>query len=514
MEKQTSNEIDLGNVLKVILKHKLIILIVMIVCAAGAYCYARFAVVPQYTASAYLYVNNNRTNLDSYTIAELNASQTLADTYAVIAKTRTVLESAQTYAETDYSLARLEKMVSIEVVNETPVIMVSVTSSNAEEAQKLCNGITEAIPSFSAEIIVGADARIVEEAEYPSNPANSNRTSYAIIGALAGLVLICLILVIIDQTNDCVPNADYLQSTFTNIPLLAKIPDILEDANKSRSGKHLTADDVYLNERSYICDNMTFGVSEAYKFLRASLAVALGNTTGSKMIGITSANNHEGKSICAINTSYSFSLLKNTVLLEGDLRIPTLAKRLSLRRTPGLTEIVSGNKEIVEATQHSGINESWDVITSGNRPANPTEVLASDGTAGLLQQLSNSYDYVVMDLPPANELSDAVIASRMLDGIVVVVKEGETSKKSLNATIEKLNQANATVLGFALVNSADGDSAYGKGGRYGKYGKYGKYSKYSKYSKYATSDRYARAARQTENATVREVQTENTEKTE
>lgn len=504
MEKKQDKEfVNILDVLSILWHYAWALVLVAVLCGIGGYVYADLTQQPTYTASSYIYVNNTTaTTNPSSTTSEIAASKMLADTYTVIARMNSVLDEAQQAAGTHYSYGTLAGMVSVNAVEDTGVLRISVTAGNAQDAMNLANGMINAIPSTASKIIVGSDARVMQEAELPS-ASMPNKVRYAVLFALAGVLVLGLILVLSEVSNDRILDAEYLQNTY-NIPLLAVVPDIFESDSKKRperpkKGKNGKATsnsaDYYLEERAFICDKMSFSASEGYRILRTSITTMMGNVAGGKAIGITSPHNNEGKSLCAMNTSYTFGLLEHTLLLEGDLRIPTIAKRFSIKRAPGFSELIRGKQEIADVIQRTADTKNLDIITSGNRPSNPAETLASDSAQNTLSTLTSMYDYIIMDLPPVNELADAVIAGRMLDGVIIVINEGETSKSGLRAAIRRLEQANTTILGFVMVNAATSlyeDAGYGKYGKYGKYSRYSKYSRYGRYSRYSKYNRYGK----------------------
>ncbi len=495
-KKKDSELFDLMDVLGIIAHYLPIILIVTVIFGISGFVFSKHVLQPKYTASSYIYVNNNTNTIanQSYsTTSELTASKMLADTYTVIAKMNSVLGAAQEAAGTDYSYDKLAGMVSVDSVEQTGVLKISVTADNAVDAMLLANGMINAIPDVAKSIIAGSDTRVMQEAELPL-ATMPNTFKITLLCALAGAVITALIFVLLEMFNDKIMDSEYLQNNY-NIPILAIIPDLFETDSKKRSEKKKKSAhskvpaEYYLEERPFICDKMNFGASEGYKMLRTGITTALGTATGGKAIGITSPNNNEGKSLCSINTAYTFALLDKALLLEGDLRIPTAAKRLSINRTPGFTELIRGQHTIEDVIQRTKDTKDLDIITSGNRPSNPAEILASDAAQNAFSILNSHYSYIVMDLPPVNELSDTIIAGRMLDGVILVVNEGETSKAGLAAAIRRLEQSNTTILGFVMVNAVN--SMYENNG-YGKYGKYKKYSHYSSYGRYSRYDRYSR----------------------
>lgn len=215
-----------------------------------------------------------------------------------------------------------------------------------------------------------------------------------------------------------------------------------------------------------------FAAMEAYKLLRTNLQYSFADDMGCHTIGITSSSRGEGKSTTSINTAYTLAEAGSRVLLlECDLRLPSISTKLHLKRKPGLSEILS-NRDYLENTiqkfsrQKKNGKVEIDVITSGEIPPNPSEMLGSNRMALFIKKLSQNYDYIIFDLPPVMAVSDAVIVSKLLNGVVVVVRDSYTEGNSLKETISQLKFVNAKILGFVYTFAPGFSKDYGKKYRY------------------------------------------------
>lgn len=195
-----------------------------------------------------------------------------------------------------------------------------------------------------------------------------------------------------------------------------------------------------------------FAVEEAYKSLRTSLVFSLPEDT-CKIIEITSSTQNEGKSITSINLA--ISLAKNgerVILLDCDLRLPTVAKKLKISQKPGLTNYLFDLNSIQDViyTHPSGI----DVIPTGDIPPNPSETLGSMRMTAALEYLKNHYDYVILDAPPVGLVTDAAVLAPKVSGVVLVVRQGVAYVEGVDAAINKLRMANGKIIGFVLTDSS------------------------------------------------------------
>ncbi len=227
-----------------------------------------------------------------------------------------------------------------------------------------------------------------------------------------------------------------------------------------------------------ICENMTYAAREAFKRLRTNVLMAFPEEEAGKcrVIGITSAQPSEGKSTVSVNLAYSLAELgKSVLLIDGDMRRPSLHDKLGFRPTPGLSELLTSEDSIGRAVvryKSTVAETSFNVITGGSIPGNPSELLNSKRFDMLMQALTSAYDYVIMDLPPINAVIDAVNASRLTDGMIVVLRERNCPRAVLADCMDQLAYARANVLGFVVNGSIEGASKryqYGQQAyRYGK----------------------------------------------
>ncbi len=224
--------------------------------------------------------------------------------------------------------------------------------------------------------------------------------------------------------------------------------------------------------------NLEFTATEQYKLLRTNLEFTLPANVKCPIIGVTSSMRGEGKSTTAVNLSYVLAEKGSKVLLiDGDLRIPSIAKKMGISNTPGLTDLLMG-KPVDFGALRTDILDDWYILPSGDIPPNPSELLGSTRMEAVLSALREKFDYIVLDLPPVNIVSDALSVSSLITGIVVVIREEYTEKKDLEHCFRQLKLSNVNVLGCVLNEAKNG------GGSYGKYKKY----KYYKYYRYKTDD--------------------------
>jgi len=227
--------------------------------------------------------------------------------------------------------------------------------------------------------------------------------------------------------------------------------------------------------------NLEFTAVEQYKLLRTNLDFTIPENEKCAVIGVTSSIRGEGKSTTAINLSYVLAEKGSKVLLiDGDLRIPSVAKKMGINGRMGLTDILMGKGAQISEFQSKILN-NWYIVPSGEIPPNPSELLGSGRMESILAGLKEKFDYIIIDLPPVNIVSDALSISSFITGMIVVIREEYTEKKDLEYCFRQLKLSNVNVLGCVM------NEAKTEGGSYNKYKKYRYYKRY-KYYKQGPND--------------------------
>lgn len=218
-------------------------------------------------------------------------------------------------------------------------------------------------------------------------------------------------------------------------------------------------------------DNLNFATAEAYKLLRTNLNFSFPDGAKCMVIGVTSAVSGEGKSVTSANIAYTMAQSgRRVLLLEADMRLPTLAGRLHIRRKPGLSNLLAGQCSGNDILQKTQLQPNLWVAAAGDIPPNPAELLGSGRMAATLEALSVHFDVVIVDLPPVTAVADALVVSKQVDGMVIVVRQDYSDRISVEETVRQLRFAEARILGFVMT---DADLQKKKYKRYGSYRAYG-----------------------------------------
>ena len=196
-----------------------------------------------------------------------------------------------------------------------------------------------------------------------------------------------------------------------------------------------------------------------------------------KTLAFTSANVSEGKSTVTDNIAVVFAQNgKRVLLVDADLRRPTLSRSFNVDGQQGLTTILTSQEQTLDFSQIiklSGI-KNLDVLPSGPIPPNPAELLSSQRMQAFMKAVKNNYDLVILDVPPMLEVTDTQVLSHSLDAVILVIRQGITQKMAARRSVELLKMAHANLLGYVMNDADAGEGAgYGYGYGYGYYYGYG-----------------------------------------
>jgi len=192
-------------------------------------------------------------------------------------------------------------------------------------------------------------------------------------------------------------------------------------------------------------------ISEQYRSLRSNIKFTMVDGNFKTLI-VTSSSQTEGKSTTSANLAVAFAQQdKKVLLVDADLRKPTVHKRFRLRNNIGLTNVLVDKLDFNSVMLKSESENLW-FLTSGATPPNPSELLDSNAMKTLVESLREKFDVIIFDAPPVLPVSDAKILGKLCDGALVVLKQSHTKKEHLTECKKELDIAGIKVLGTVLTN--------------------------------------------------------------
>ena len=486
-------EIDLQRLLVALVKKGWLIGITAVIGAMVALVVTVLFITPKYQASAMFYVNNNSLSLGETSLSissqDISASKSLVNSYIVILNTRESLNDVIDYAGVNRTYNEIKGMISASAVSSTEIFRVTVTSTDPQEAEHIADAIAYVLPKRISSIIEGTSAKVVDAAVMPTRSSSPNYTKNTMIGFVAGLVLAAVFVVIRELMDITIRKEEDITQTCTH-PVLAAVPDMEVDTKggyyygygKTKSGQKSRN-----GSNELVGGGISFAAAESYKLLRTKLQFSFADEKTCHIVGVSSALTGEGKSLTAINLAYSTCQLgKRVLLIDCDLRRPSLADKLPISKTPGLSDFLSGQIGPENLIQRCTLKEGeypFHAIAPGHMPPNPLELLTSPRMEKLLLKLRESYDYIILDLPPVGEVSDALAAAKFTDGMLLVVRQNYCDRIALNGAARQFAFVDAKILG--VVFNCTNEEGKGYSNKY--------YKRYYK-SYYRAYDRSYRAA--------------------
>ncbi|QNF93459.1 polysaccharide biosynthesis tyrosine autokinase [Janibacter sp. YB324] len=419
-----------------------------VVLAVAAAIAVTLTTTPVYEARARIYLSAEQTSNSSSEGGVFVLTSEDLDTYVSILDTPAVLEPLREELglEPGHPIT-----VSAQTSGSTSILNITARAADGQEAADIANEVGPQLGKVAGEfstLLKSSGQTVVstpiQPASASSRPVSPDPVRNIGLGLLAGLVLGLGLAFVRHALDTKVRGEDDIRP-HSDAPMLAGLP--LE-----RSSKSLVS----------VEDDPHGRHAEAIRRLRTNL-MFVDVTTGRHSFVVTSAMPGEGKTTTAVNLALAMADSgRRTLLVDADLRNPSVARALGMEGSVGLTTVLLGDAEVHDVIQTWG-SAGMDVLPSGQVPPNPSELLGSAPMEALLSSLVDEYDFVLVDSPPVVPVIDAVVVERLTGGLLMIVGIDRTKKKDLVAALKQLDTVGARVSGFAR------NFVQGKGGEY-RYG--------------------------------------------
>lgn len=426
-------KLDFIDVLKIINKRKIIVISILSIFIIITAIFNFYIIEPTYEADTTIIVSKSEANTDdTISSEELSVTKNLAITYANIIKSRTVLEKVISSMNLEYNYEELYSSINIQSIEDTQIIKISVQNKSAEVAMNIANSIPDIFKSEVKRLTNTNKVEIIDKAILSTKPVRPRKVINVSIAFIIGFLISITFAFILDYLDSKIKNKSDVEN-YLGLPIIGSI------AMDKMLKKEVT-NTLISNEGPIL---------ESYRSIRNNIEFFNIDKT-IKVIMVTSSQPGEGKSTFISNISKVFATLddKKILLIDCDFRRPKIHKIFKINNTQGLTDILVKNIHISECIKNiSGLN----IISAGTKPINPSDILASKKMIHFIQQIRSEYDYIFIDSPPVNIVSDAEVLSRIVDGVIVIIGCNEVERNSVKQCKEKLNNLNANILG-CIVN--------------------------------------------------------------
>ncbi len=404
-----------------------------------------------YASSATLIVSTPPTGvLDPY--AATQTTQQRAQSYANLATDAEVLERAAERLNVGLSAGELGELVSARVVEETMLLEIDARAKSPELAQQ------------TATVVADEVIRLIKKLETPTN----DNVPAPIIARLAAKAAL--------NPVPVAPNIPVNLVTGLTLSLLAGIAgavlrDLLDTSVKTAEDVQSIAGsapiatlpyDASVRDNPLSSDDSNGAMNEAFRVLRTNLQFADLDARRQTIL-VTSSVPDEGKTFVATNLAISLAKAGRSVLLfDADMRNPNVGKLLGLENTVGMITVLLGRASLEQAIQPHASGVSF--LGTGPQPPNPAEVLDTQAMRDLLGKLRTSFDVVIVDAPPLLPVADAAILLTEVDGALLLVRHGSTTRSQLKHAITRVQAVGGRLFG-TVVNAAPahGIGSYGYG---------------------------------------------------
>ncbi len=341
----------------------------------------------------------------------------------LISKTRSDIQSLQTE---NFSLVSLER----EVENNRRIY------ENFQVSLMETSGKSD---------YTASNVHIIDRATVPKTPFKPNIKLIIVLAGVFGIFFGIVLAFMREALDNTFKTPDAVEEKL-KIPALGITPVVKKKKNIAKP------------EKQYLDDSRS-PFAESINTIRTGLLFSnIDNPP--KTILVTSATGSEGKSTMAMNLAAAYSHLGKTLLLEVDLRKPSVAKSLEIETKLGLTDLVTGSVTTASEVFYKENNDQLSVITCGTIARNPLELLSSQKFEQVLESLKSHFDYIILDGPPTLPVSDSCILANKVDGVIFAVKAEDTRIKVAKEAVSRLQKLNANIIGAVLTVAEPNKMSY------------------------------------------------------
>lgn len=375
------------------------------------------------------YITDPSVNINS---SDFSQAKNLVSSYMQILRSKTFLNKVLEETGLPYSVEYIRSGISSSAVENTAVFNVNVSNPIPANAMNIANAIGDLAPDEITRIVKSGGIEVLDRAVLPTVPYQTTSIpKMALIGGLAGVLLSSFLFLLIGLLDTTVRKKHEINDTFT-IPLLGDVPEMTAPGRKLPAVRILTQDSPFVWK-------------ESYNTIRTNLRFT-GHGEKCPVYAITSADTAEGKTLNTINLAISYSQLgKKTLVIDADMRKSSMSTALDISLLDGLSEYLAG---IVDTPFIKEYFDDLFVISSGEIPPNPAELLSGSRWHDFLENCKKDYDVIFIDLPPVGIVADALLLSKDATAYVLIVKEKVTKLDRERMAVSKLEALGANICGF------------------------------------------------------------------
>lgn len=466
---ETEDGITLMDLFRIVRKHILWGIITFVVVFA-AVCAYTFLVPPKYSATAQVFATYSDSSAQDNNISNFSTASTYISnqiqSYPTLATTEAVLKPVIDDLGLDTTVANLAGQITATNPTNTAFVNITAETGDAKQASDIANSVAESLSNVVEKSLHTSGKEspvklsVVQRAAEPVTPSSPKVALYLAVGLVAGLILGVFVTLIRDLMATRVEESRDLQDII-NAPIMGRIP----------------TDESLQEGKPLIVSNPSGRITEEFRRIRTNLSFT-SKVEGSdaRMIVISSVEPSEGKTTVSVNVAAALAENGAKVLLiDADLRHPSVADHIGLEGGAGLTHVLSDQAAVKDAVQRYW-KPNLHILPAGPKPLNASMLLNSKTMSKLLDTALHTYDYVIVDTAAMVVANDAAVFGAKSNGIVLVSGRDVTMKRDLKEIAVQLDNLNVPVMGF-VFNFAKERKVSANGNYYYYYDEGGKKSR-------------------------------------
>lgn len=413
--------------------------------------------VPKYKSSATLLLTQTEQKSDDEAItqSDVNLNNNLLTTYSEIIKSKTVLRTVIENLELNIEEDELYKEVAVNTKVNSQTLEIVVYNKEAELAQDIANEISEVFSEKVNQLYKINNVEIIDEAFMEEEPYNINHTKDIAISIVLGIVISMMISLLIYFIDTTVKDEKDIEE-FVKLPVLINLP---LSKNKQKKSTDLIS---FSDPKSII--------SESFRTLRTNLIFAQDENLLQNIL-ITSCNPSEGKTYTSSNLAITFAKAnKKVIIVDADMRKGRLHNVFGEKNENGLSNYLKylacgKENDLRKVSQYIKTTRvpNLHIMTSGDRPLNPSELISSPNMLEIIKTLDKIYDVVIIDGTPSAIVSDSIAISKYIKTILVVAEYKRTKLETLKRLKKQIENVNAKITGVILNKYPISEKTYGSG---------------------------------------------------
>lgn len=464
MYEENESRIGITILIKCVLEKWKLVVACGLICALMGVIFASVTYVPQYTSSIKYVINtaetaNTQLKADNFVVAEY-----LANTYSHVIKSDDFIDRIK--AETGIE-ENIDPYISSQLLEGSNVMKVVVKTTDKQKSYRIAEAISLYLPEKAKETVRDGTLEAFEKPRKAEMPDSDNGvTKAALIGLAIGVALSAAVIIFMQIIRNSVMTPNALTDKI-DIKHIGSVPHI--DINKKKGRRS------NVHEPMLVTNKKTgFVFNETYKSIRTKIE-RYSKKNNAKAILVTSALENEGKTTVAVNIALALAQNGNKVImLDCDLRKPAVATVLDSKDKVSVQaiDVIKGQASVEKAIAHI---EKYNIDMIGGLKAvsNSSEVLSTKGLKSTIDTLKSMYDYIIVDTPPSQLFTDAVIISEYTDAGILVVRQNSANIDDVISVASDISQSDAEIIGFIFNNVEDASilpGGYSKKYNYSYYG--------------------------------------------